>query len=476
LLSVVLLAGCAAQPTPTPTVPSSAPAAPSPAPTSTPTLLAEMPASDGGAMLWPAVLNLPVNDGSGITYTHYGFVDVNGKLVVPQRYDGYQYCPNKEGRSSFLIASLAYEKDDIYDLTGKLLLTSPTSDTLCGGVDRIIIRHVIDAELGKIDEGLLNVVTGKIEVPIKRDRHVRVVTDEVVNVSDPSGEYFDDLHNNARIPHPGYLDDQAGVQDAQFILVTDHRRDLTTKDVKVGVIDGLGKWLLKPSLEAADGFAAGFSPIAVGDQYTFMDSTFAHVGGLWDEIDSISSDLTNATLGYLVTRGSDVGVLGVDLSVIVPAGSAKVDCDFSTGGCAVTEGEATSAVFPPSAAKTPLPQGFSLVLSKGFYADRLPSEGPNSQRVFVVATGQAVPLPPDSECEAVASTWVQCTSNVGMSPSVVLNAAGQVTPFASVIPAKDPIPEAGYGYYWVTSGRIEGFVDSNGTWRYQQSRYTQVED
>ncbi len=427
-------------------------------------------------MLWAAPLSLVGDEGGEAVYTLYGFVDVSGKLVVPQRYDGYRYCTNKEGRVSFVIASIGEQKDDIYDLTGKLLMQSPTPDTVCGGMDRVIIRHIIDAEASKSDEGLLNVVTGKIEIPIGRNRHLTVVNPASVNVSDPRGEYFDDLLNNTRIPHPGYLDEQATIGDGVQLIVTDRRRDLTTKDVKVGVIDSMGGWLLKPSLTEATGFNNGFSVIPDGDQYTFMNTSMKPLGGAWDEIQELYSDPGNTVVGYLVTRGSERGLLGMDLSTIIPPGSADINCSIATGACAVTEGGATSMVQLPASEKKPLPQGFNQVLSPAFFAEAATGDGEVLQRIYLVGSDKVVTLAAKSSCEAAANIWVSCTSHAGMVAPMVLNAAGQVTPFASVAATTDPAPEAGYAYYWVTSGGMEGFVDGNGTWRYQQSRYTQLED
>jgi len=425
-------------------------------------------------MLWPAPLEL-AGDGRGVTYTHYGFVDISGKLVVSQRYESYQYCTNRDGRASFVIASLSGQKDDIYDLTGKLLRPSPTTDTLCGGADRVIIRHVIDGESGKVDEGLFNVVTGKVEVPIRRNRHLTVVSPAIVNVSDPSGEYFDDLLNNARIPHPGFLDEQASIGQDLALIVTDRRRDLTSKSVKVGVIDTMGKWLLKPSLVEAYGFGAGFSIIRVGEQLTFLDAAMKQTGGTWDDIYQIYNESTGSVLGYEVSTGADHGLLGVDLAVIVQPGAADIDCGAGDGVCAVTEAGATSMIALPAAARTALPPGFSSALSPAFYGDQGSGEG-RSQRIFVVGTGQVITLAAVSSCEARTNTWLQCEPGAGMAPPVVLDASGTVTPFSSVMAVADPIPEVGASYYWATSGGIEGFIDSKGTWRYQQSRYTQLED
>jgi hypothetical protein len=435
-----------------------------------------MSASDGGAMLWAAPLELAGDNGSGVTFTHYGFVDATGKLVVPQRYDGYRYCTDRSGRTAFVIASLGEQKNDIYDLSGNLLMQSPTPDTLCGGVDRVIIRHVIDAENGKVDEGLLNVVTRKVEVPIARNRHLTVVNPVTVNVSDPSGEYFYELLNHARIPHPGFLDDQVTIGDDSPLLVTDRRRDLTTKDVKVGAIDLTGTWLLKPSLAEATAFHNGFSVIPSGEQRTFMNTSMKALGGTWDEIEEVSSDPGNVVVGYLVTRGAEHGLLGLELSTIISPGLADLSCANDTGVCAVTESGATSMVQLPSSEAKPLPQGFTRVLSPAFFADAAPGDGQYSQRIYLAGSGSVVTLSASSECEAVANIWVACVPAVGMAAPVVLNAAGQVTAFASIAAVADPVPEAGTAYYWATSGGIEGFVDGDGTWRYQQSRYTQLED
>ena len=138
LASILFLVGCTA-PTvtvvPTPTNSSVAPSASDSAPP-TASVLASMPAADGRPMLWPARLVLESTlDFGGSPDVRYGFVDVHGKLVVPQRYEGYVYCPDATGRTAFLIASLAGRRAEVFDLNGKLLTRTPTATAEGGGAD-----------------------------------------------------------------------------------------------------------------------------------------------------------------------------------------------------------------------------------------------------------------------------------------------------------------------------------------------------
>ncbi|MBU4205292.1 MAG: hypothetical protein L6256_08075, partial [Propionicimonas sp.] len=86
LVTLMFLVGCAAPPAATPPTPTNSSAVPSAPPTAS--VLAAMPAADGRPMLWPARLVLEsAPEFGGSPDVRYGFVDVRGKLVVPQRYE-----------------------------------------------------------------------------------------------------------------------------------------------------------------------------------------------------------------------------------------------------------------------------------------------------------------------------------------------------------------------------------------------------
>lgn len=60
--------------------------------------------------------------------------------------------------------------------------------------------------------------------------------------------------------------------------------------------------------------------------------------------------------------------------------------------------------------------------------------------------------------------------------TLIFDAAGNRADFASIEPIADPSGSGEPAYYWVTAGPFQGFVDAQGTWRYRESRYTQLED
>jgi hypothetical protein len=60
-----------------------------------------MPASDGKPMLWPVPLPVRVDSNSTDPITLYGFLDVHGRLVLPQRYSSYLYCPDASDRALY---------------------------------------------------------------------------------------------------------------------------------------------------------------------------------------------------------------------------------------------------------------------------------------------------------------------------------------------------------------------------------------
>lgn len=475
LVTLMFLVGCAAPPAATPPTPTNSSAVPSASPTAS--VLAAMPAADGRPMLWPARLVLEsAPEFGGSPDVRYGFVDVRGKLVVPQRYEDYVYCPDATGRTAFLIASLAGRRAEVFDLGGKLLTRTPTATAECGGADHVVITEDVWGETDRHNSGLVNVTTGKVVVPVAKDRHVDVVDARTVNVSDPSGEYFLDLTTGKRTPHKGWLLVYGGTGDGKLLAAGAQRRRDSSTGAKVGFVDRSGAWAVPAEFEDATGFANGYSSVKIGEQYTFLNAAFQRVGGVWDEVRAIEGP-GGSVLGYRVTLASDQGLLGPDLRVVVPPGPVSITCDGeASGACSVVAGASATLVVLPEGTTTAMPAGFSQALSPFFLADEVDPDFSDSNRVYAISAGVTVELAGTTSCTGVGTAWAACDSGSGMAPPVVIDTAGRVTPFATAQAVPDPSPDKGVAYYWVTAGTYQGFVDAKGTWRYRESCFTQLED
>jgi len=495
LLCVLLTAcGQATAPTPQPgltvlppTAPSSSAGTPSPAPatavqtTGLPTVTPPdytgpqaLPASDGRPMLWPLSIAVRVDSFSSDPITLYGFLDVHGKLVLPQRYSSYEYCPDANGRAAYLIAQEAGAKAEVYDLTGRLLRRMPREDATCGGSGHVVFTRWIERELNQHDDGLLDVTTGRVVVPLVKGRHIDAVDDRTVNVSDPSGEYFLDLATGRRTPHAGYLVEGDTVEkDAPGVPAR-----LTRSGGLVGFVSRSGHWVSTPRYEDTYGFSGGIALVQVGDDsYTFLDANLHEVGGTWAEVDVVSrSDAVGWSItGYHVTQGLDEALLDTSLTPIVPTGKVWIACDpGGDGACSAKQaGSITSLVVPPSAVQTPLPSGYEAVLGSTFAVD---AAGEDTTRVLALTSGVGVDLGARTSCHAAGTAWAVCDPSTETMAPLVLDQQGRRTTFATAQAVLDPVRGAPAAYYEVTGAGYRGIVDATGTWHYRMSLYTRLED
>jgi hypothetical protein len=394
--------------------------------------------------------------------------------VLPQRYSSYQYCPDATGRAAYLIAQEAGAKAEIYDLTGRLLRRAPTPDVTCGGSGHIIFTRRIDPENGIHNDGLLNLATGRVVVPLAKNRHIDAVDDHTVNVSDPSGEYFLDLATKQRTPHAGYLVEGNTLEkDAPGVPARPKRGGGL-----IGFVSRSGSWVLKPRYEDTYGFSSGIALVQVGDDnYTFLDASLHEVGGTWAEVDVVSrSDAVGWSItGYRVTRGLREALLDPSLKPIVPAGGTTIDCGSrADGSCSVRPaGSTTSLVVPPSATLTPLPSGYEEVLSTTFAAD---AGGEDTTRVLALASGASMDVGGSTSCHAAGTAWVVCDPPTETMAPLVLDQQGRRTTFATAEAVLDPVRGAPASYYEVTGAGYRGIVDTTGAWRYRMSLYTRLED
>jgi hypothetical protein len=429
-----------------------------------------MPASDGKPMLWPLSSKVRLSDPNGDLFDRYGFLDVNGTLVLPQRYSSYTYCPDAHGRPIHLIAGKSGEKVEVYDLTGKLLRRLSTLDASCAGTSHVVFTHWVEPELNQHNDGLLDLATGKVTVPMAKERHITAIDDHTVNVSDPSGEYFLDLTTGRRTRHPGWVREDSAALEAGAPGVP-------AATVPNGAIIGFlaldGTWALTPRYADTYGFTGGFAMVHSDDNaWTFLDSTLHEVGGKWENAEEVLRDRVagSRTVGYLVIRDGHQALLDASLHPAVPAGNALITCLWGADGACTATGTDTTTqlVVLPEATTSALPSGITQAPSRSFAANG------DATRVLALGTGATATLDAPTTCSAAGDAWLVCQPGGPTLAPTVLDRQARRTAFASAQAIVDPV--AGTPYYEVTAGRYRGIVDADGTWHYRQSIYYQLED
>ena len=107
----------------------------------------------------------------------YGFVDASGALVVPPRYESYDYCFDGLGRVNAVIVTTAGRRAEVLDLTGTVLRRLPTAAARCGPTGTAVFTLEVEPEGGDWRDGLIDLGTGRVLVALARQRHVDVVDD-----------------------------------------------------------------------------------------------------------------------------------------------------------------------------------------------------------------------------------------------------------------------------------------------------------
>lgn len=444
-----------------------------------------MPASDGRPMLWPIATTVTLSTGDGqantgvdlMPTTRYGFLDVSGRLVLPERYDGYGYCTDSAGRASLLIVFDTDRDAQVFDLTGKRLAAVPGDEAVCAGT-----RYVVFTKAGNFSEetdddvhGVYDLTTGKVVLRVAKGVEVSPVNDEVVNVSQKRGEYFVDLRTGRKTPHPGWVLYGAELEaDAPGLPAS------TTKDGdKAGFVGLNGTWVEPPAFADATAFVDGYAQVPVdADHSTFVDTSLKRVGGTWTAINTVdqaaAGTFQSRTLGYEVESDRGSGLLDTRLQDIVPVNGGGIVClGDASGACAVgLAGDEERLVVVPSPAAVTMPAGFLSALSPTFLSDAATDDA-DTVTIYSVASAKQFSVPDGARCSGAGTAFVTCEPNSGVP--VVYDADGQ-TSFASVAAVADPAPTGAVAYYQVTTGRYEGIVDAHGAWCYRQSRYQGMDD
>lgn len=491
LTALLLLVGCTGpaaptvspSPTQTATPPVSTAATPAPDYYAGPRPL---PVGDGKPMLWPVATSVAILDGGYRVETiRYGFVDVTGKLVVRPRYERYQYCRDTAGRVVLVVATAAGRKADVLDLTGTVIRRAPTAHAECGPTGTVVFSWWIDPETGNWQDGVLDLRTGGVLLPLAPHRHVSVVDDRTVDVSDKEGAYFLDVRTGRRTPHPGWLNSGRLEPGAPGALASTKRDNRGRHDY----LNLKGRWILPPEFAGVEEFAGGHAVVALApDRFTFLDTRLQRVGGEWASIQAVR-DASDNLVGYVVTSAAGHGLLGADLHTLIAPGPDGIECSWDAhGACSVQAVDGRlSMVTLPAGTSMALPDGYRRIVSPGFLADVVGTgEEAATRHVLAVGSGAVAALDWPSSCEAVEDAWAVCAPSLPPSedeewqpdilPTVVIDAEGRRTAFATIAPVADPVHVGRTAYYMATTGRHTGLVDAHGTWLYRQGRFTELED
>lgn len=414
----------------------------------------QIPAADGGRMLW-ATQTAP-DDGGPLSY---GFVDTDGRRVVPPKYASYSYCRDADGRAARVLASRGTETD-LLDLTGEVLATVRASSSTCVGLD-----HAITGSAGHPGDALVELASGEVVVPAAPGRTLAAVDFDTINVSEASGEYFLDLATGVRIPHPGRVTRavlEAGAPGVPAVGAT-----VPGQAGELGYVNREGEWAVPPGFDRASAFVDGYAVVTRAGSTTFLDAGLRAVGGDWDRIDPV--EVGGRIAGFRVELDSRVGLLDADLVTVVQPGAARIDCRAEAGGACTVLADDGSAnlVALPEGTITPLPDDSGRLLGRGLIADD-DADG-RTRRVQSVDTGRAVTLPAPADCHGVGDAFAVCRTGENR-PGVVIDADGELTPFQVAVAVPDPDPTAGIACYWVRAGDFQGFVDERGSWLYRERR------
>jgi len=442
-----------------------------------------MPASDGKPMLWPVPTTVSMTDyGYPATVERYGFLDVNAKLVVPQRYESYQYCPDESGRPVLLILTRdSQARAEVFDLTGKRLATLPTNGASCAGPDYVITTKdgLDEASTRKdVQNGLFELATGKLVIAMIKGRQLTSLRPGLLNVTEPKGEYFLNLDTGRKTRHPGWIPEWISLTPGAPGLPATTKRDAG----RSGFLDLSGNWIVPPTLIDARAFA-GILAVIEPKRGTLelVDTNLSGLAGEWTQIDEVSRTIGAfdgyRTVGYLATSAVGQALFNADGKLLIPPGAGGIECSYeAAGACSLSLAIAgEQLVTLPAGTRTDLPAGFHSVINGSFFGSSRPGEDGGNERVYSLASGKTIETPQDSACTGAGPAFVVCGSNSDVGPAVVIDADGP-TAFASVAPLAEPDDSGDVAYYRVTTAKFIGIVDASGAWRYRQSSYTRLDD
>jgi len=440
-----------------------------------------LPASDGKPMLWPLETEVSVTDYSGYqqAYPRYGFLDVTGTLVLPQRYESYQYCSDESGRPVLLIANRGGDaRAEVFDLSGERLAQLPTERGDCAGPSYVITTNDgLDEASTQADvqNGLFVLATGKWLIRPIKGRQLASLRPGLINVTESKGEYFLDLNSGRKVRHPGWVSWGSSLAPGETRVPASTKPD----GGKEGLLDLDGHWLVAPTFEEVRDDGGGLTVRQRGDEdYVLIDENGRQLPGAWSQVDEVLGSEFGfdygPVLGYLVTGGIGQALFTADGRELIAPGLGGITCDSDAGGACTFSPDVgdDQLVKLPEGTASPLPSGFSRAISAGFLGSARPNDEDSDDRILALATGITIETIPGSICAGAGPAFVHCGSETG--PGVVIDAHGP-TALASVSPLIDPA-SGEIRYYQATTAKFAGIVDASGAWLYRQSSYLRLED
>lgn len=433
-------------------------------------------------------------DGSPLwTLDRVGFVDTSGRLVVEPTYARYLLCPGPEGDT--LVVAQADDRVDVLGTDGTVVGSAQARLSGCGPLPGYAtLYRVTDDEWEGWAAALPDL--SRSDLPA----HGVAVDDDWLLVT----SYPDSTDTSPTEPPPGTTElidrygnhvPAAGSTGWGYFFTSDDDPLSTGEwpvpasdtDGRQGYLDRSGLWMAAPQFSLTSPFAHGYAAVSDGGSSYFVDPSFDRTGPVYDAIMPIYTvrPLFVDIVGYMVILpdgGADdpatarTGLLAPDLRVLADPATSRTDCyqswDLPDAACLVVDGTGPRLVTLPDGASTPLPDGFTVVLSAQLVATA------DGTRVFRTTTGEVFDVPApfhavvDEGWNPGGDAFVVCESDNGLR--LVLDATGAPTPLSSVEQAVTTTD--GTVYFWAYAGDQQGWIDATGTWLYRESRHQLTED
>ncbi len=432
-------------------------------------------------------------DGATQYLDQIAFVDTTGRLVTEPVYVLYRQCPGPDGTS--LVVAQADDRVDVLDADGTVVGSAPQSRIGdCGPLPGFVWLYNPHDDSGSWTAALPDLSRSDLPaggVAVDDDWVLVSSSTATSDPTSPVGVRFDttsDLvsRDGDRVAAAGEATEalEVGGSGDWPVPVGDYDGPVgETTGPRQGYLDQSGRWVGSLRFMTAWPFDHGYAPVSDGRRYHFVDATLDQVGPDYRTVERLyaSGPLFTSTLGYTVTlpgSGSDrTGLLAPDLTVLADPETSRTECfqspDTLDAACLVVDDAGPRLVALPDGTSTPLPDGFTAVLSTQLVATA------DGTRVFRTTTGEVFDVPApfhvvtdDDGWNPGGDVFVVCESDNGLR--TVLDATGAVTPLATVEQAVTMTD--GTVFFWAHAGDQHGWVDAAGAWIYQESRYQLTED
>lgn len=415
-----------------------------------------------------------------------GFVDTSGQVVTEPVYARYRVCPGPDGGA--LVVAQTDDRVDALAADGTVVGSAQASLAGCGPLPGYVeLYQETDGDGGWDQWAAALPDLSRSDLPgqgVALDDDWLLVTSYVEADDALSTELVD--RTGRHVPADGdegwgyyYGANQSMLSTGEWPVPA------ADADGRQGYLDRTGRWVAPPRFDAASPFAHGYAAVSDGALSHFVDTSLTQVGPDYGQISAVvtTGPLFADVLGYTVTppdgAGDDPetarsGLLTPNLKILADPATSRTDCrwpDSSDTVCLVIDDSGARLVTLPGGTSTPLPDGFTAVLSTHLVATA------DGTRVYSTATGTTFDVPAPfhalTDWQATGGdAFVVCESDNGLR--LVLDATGARTPLASVEQAVTTTD--GRTYSWVYAGDQQGYVDATGTWLYHESRHQITED